>query len=558
MKSYLHFCRTEKNLSTNTLESYRRDLTRFASFVGARGLDELTLADLRAYADLLKANGLSNRSISRHVTTMRGLFQFAVEEGALAGNPAELLSSPAIGQSLPKYLPGPKVDQLLDASRLDSPTGLRDRAMVDLLYATGMRVSELIALRVADLDEATGVVRVTGKGRKQRLVPVGTQALRTVSEYAASERNSLLKGRMSPYLFVTARGTSMTRQAFWKLLRQRGKTAGIFQNLSPHVLRHTFATHLLEGGADLRSVQTMLGHSDIGTTQIYTHVLRSRLEQTVRQHHPRNKPRGEVVEQAKQGIKENKPMSDYMFMLDSHLSSEQSRVLSLVRDTAARANMNLFLTGGAMRDMLGGFAIRDLDFTVEGNALKLAKTIAEESGAKILSLDEIRNPWNWNFPAVLRQRSPWRGRKNIRNREASRRFSRAPSMKTCAAAISRSTPSACPSVKPRMACFSILRMGWRIWNAKELQAVSNYTLYDDPSRILRLIRFRVRLSLQLSERTMSQYQNVREAQLKQKSRRSLERELRQIAQEPLALEILQALEQEKLLTLFRPRSPDPS
>ena len=227
-----------------------------------------------------------------------------MEEGELAGNPAEMLSSPAIGQSLPKYLPGPKVDQLLDASRLDSPTGLRDRAMVDLLYATGMRVSELIALRVADLDEVTGVVRVTGKGRKQRLVPVGTQALRTVSEYAASERNSLLKGRMSPYLFVTARGTSMTRQAFWKLLRQRGKTAGIFQNLSPHVLRHTFATHLLEGGADLRSVQTMLGHSDIGTTQIYTHVLRSRLEQTVRQHHPRNKPRQQVVEQAKTGIKD--------------------------------------------------------------------------------------------------------------------------------------------------------------------------------------------------------------------------------------------------------------
>jgi integrase/recombinase XerD len=159
--------------------------------------------------------------------------------------------------------------------------------MLDLLYATGLRVSELIALRVADLDEAGRTVRVTGKGNKQRLVPVGLQAITSVREYCRQQRPALLKGKVSPYLFVTARGTRMTRQGFWKLLRGHGKRAGIFRELSPHVLRHTFATHLLEGGADLRSVQTMLGHVDIGTTQIYTHVMRSHLQQTVNRYHPR-------------------------------------------------------------------------------------------------------------------------------------------------------------------------------------------------------------------------------------------------------------------------------
>jgi integrase/recombinase XerD len=165
--------------------------------------------------------------------------------------------------------------------------------MLDLLYATGLRVSELIKIRIADLDDLQGTLRVTGKGNKQRLVPVGKEALASVARYTAGQRAQLLKGRVSPYLFVTARGSAMTRQAFWKLLRTHGKSAGIFRNLSPHVLRHTFATHLLEGGADLRSVQVMLGHADIGTTQIYTHVMRSRLRQTVDQHHPRaSRPAG--------------------------------------------------------------------------------------------------------------------------------------------------------------------------------------------------------------------------------------------------------------------------
>lgn len=287
MRSYLHFCRTEKGLAYNSLDAYRRDLTRLAHFLNTLAPESVTLDTLRSYLDHLRASGLSNRSIARQVTTMRGFFGFLVEEAHLPRNPAELLSAPQIGSSLPKYLDSSNLDHLLESPREDSRTGLRDRSMVDVLYACGLRVSELIGLRVSDLDESQGTVRVIGKGNKQRLVPVGREALQSVERYRAEQRPQLLKGRVSPYLFVTARGTRITRQGFWKLLRAHGKAAGIFRGLSPHVLRHTFATHLLEGGADLRSVQAMLGHADIGTTQIYTHVMRSRLRQTVDQHHPR-------------------------------------------------------------------------------------------------------------------------------------------------------------------------------------------------------------------------------------------------------------------------------
>jgi integrase/recombinase XerD len=293
VKSFLHFCRNEKGLAKNSLEAYRRDLTQFARFL--KGLDprQASLDTLRAYLDHLRAAGLANRSITRQVTTLRTFFAFMVEQGEVLANPTELLIAPKIGTSLPKYLDTNSLDQLLVTPSEENSTGLRDRAMLDLLYAAGMRVSELINLRVADLDDLAGVLRVLGKGNRQRLIPVGRAALKSVERYQAEQRPSLLKGRVSPYLFVTARGTAMTRQGFWKLLRGYGKKAGIISEfgrqgaLSPHVLRHTFATHLLEGGADLRSVQTMLGHADIGTTQIYTHVMRSRLRQTVDKHHPR-------------------------------------------------------------------------------------------------------------------------------------------------------------------------------------------------------------------------------------------------------------------------------
>ncbi|HEX3682996.1 MAG TPA: site-specific tyrosine recombinase XerD [Bryobacteraceae bacterium] len=288
MRSYLHFCRAEKGLAVNTLESYRRDLGQLAAFLQPCAAETVALDTLRLYLDHLRRLGLANRSIARQVTTIRGFFGFLLEEGEIAANPAELLTAPKAGSTLPKYLDRPHVDKLLEASPEDSATGLRDRAMLDLLYATGLRVSELIKLRVADLDELGGTLRVIGKGNKQRLVPVGRAALASIERYRSEARCQLLKRRVSPFLFVTARGTAMTRQAFWKLLRERGKSAGIFRGLSPHVLRHTFATHLLEGGADLRSVQIMLGHADIGTTQIYTHVLRTRLRQTIERHHPRS------------------------------------------------------------------------------------------------------------------------------------------------------------------------------------------------------------------------------------------------------------------------------
>jgi len=287
MRSYLHFCRVEKGLSLNSLEAYRRDLQCLAAFLKDGSLLSVTLEMLRGYLDHLRSTGLSNRSIARQVTTLRGFFGYLLEQGEVRANPAELLSAPKIGSALPKYLDAGAVDHLIEAPSDDTQTGLRDRAMLDLLYATGLRVSELIRVRVADLDEAAGVLRVVGKGDKQRLIPVGRQALQSIASYFEDLRPQLLKGRVSPFLFVTAHGSAMTRQGFWKLLRAHGKKAGIFRSLSPHVLRHTFATHVLEGGADLRSVQTMLGHSDIGTTQIYTHVLRSRLRQTVDQHHPR-------------------------------------------------------------------------------------------------------------------------------------------------------------------------------------------------------------------------------------------------------------------------------
>lgn len=287
VRSYLHFCRTEKGLADNSLQAYTRDLGQLGKFLKATSLEGITLETLRSYLDHLRAAGLGNRSIARQVTTLRGFFAFCIEEGVMATNPAELLVAPKLGSALPKYLDPGSVDHLLNAPKEESTTGLRDRAMLDLLYATGLRVTELTGLRISDLDMTEGTVRVIGKGNKQRMIPVGKEALKSLDRYKAELRPRLLKGRVSPYLFVTSRGTRMTRQGFWKLLKLHGKSAGVFRKLSPHVLRHTFATHLLEGGADLRSVQTMLGHADIGTTQIYTHVMRSRLQQTVDRHHPR-------------------------------------------------------------------------------------------------------------------------------------------------------------------------------------------------------------------------------------------------------------------------------
>ena len=293
VRTYLNFCRMEKGLANNSIEAYRRDLALFAAYLSPApgpppSVNSITLATLRRYLDQLRVKKLSDRSIARHTTTLRGFFNFLVEEGDLATSPAALLAAPKIGSPLPRFLDAAGVDDLSHAPDPAKSTGPRDRAMIELLYAAGLRVSELIHLRLSDVDLDSGTVRVIGKGDKQRIVPIGRSAISALSDYIAGQRPLLLKQRVSPYLFVTAaKGSAMTRQGFWKLLRGHAQVAGLERTVSPHVLRHTFATHLLEGGADLRSVQAMLGHVDIGTTQIYTHVLRSRLRQVIDEHHPR-------------------------------------------------------------------------------------------------------------------------------------------------------------------------------------------------------------------------------------------------------------------------------
>ncbi|MGI8742443.1 MAG: site-specific tyrosine recombinase XerD [Bryobacteraceae bacterium] len=291
--AFLNYCRVEKGLAANSLDAYSLDLERFHQFIVTQPGERTTSYEtaggglLREYIDSLYRAGLASRSISRHLTTLRSFYRFLLAQGTIAHDPVSLLVPPKQWRNLPKYLSKQQVNDLVQAPEVGKPTGLRDRAMLEFLYATGLRVSELCSVRVSDLELNLGYVRVTGKGNKQRIVPVGKAALREIERYLGEGRPKLLGGRPCSHLFVTARGGPLTRQAFWKLLARHGKKAGIFQSLTPHVIRHSFATHLLEGGADLRSLQTMLGHADIATTQIYTHVMRSRLRDTVDNHHPR-------------------------------------------------------------------------------------------------------------------------------------------------------------------------------------------------------------------------------------------------------------------------------
>jgi integrase/recombinase XerD len=287
-KAFLHFCRIEKGLASNSIAAYDRDLTRFEQFSG-KNIEQCSNTEaLHAYVSSLYAAGLSSRSVARQLTTLRGFFRFLLAEGRVAQDPTEHMESPKIWSAIPHFLGRAQVEALLESPDTSTPNGSRDHAMLQLLYATGLRVSELCAVRLLDVRQNPGIVTVVGKGNKQRLIPVGRHAVQAIDEYLSHGRPALMKHRQSPYLFVTSRGSLMTRQTFWNLITRYGRKIGIFHHLSPHVIRHSFATHLLEGGADLRSVQTMLGHSDIGTTQIYTHVMRSRLRSQVDQHHPRS------------------------------------------------------------------------------------------------------------------------------------------------------------------------------------------------------------------------------------------------------------------------------
>lgn len=293
VRAFLAWCRVEKGLSTNTIASYELDLKRFSEFLenaagSGAGADGCDSATVRKYVDSLYADGLSSRTIARHLTTLRNYFLHLVREGRIECDPTATLSAPRQWKHLPHLLSREELTGLLEAPDTTKTHGLRDRAMIELLYASGMRVSELCGLDLGSVDLNLGLATVTGKGNRQRMVPVGRQAMAWLEKYLSTARPAFLKGRASRYLFVSGRGTRLTRQGFWKLLVNYGKQAGIFRGLTPHVIRHSCATHLLEGGADLRSVQTILGHADISTTQIYTHVMTNQLRETIDRHHPRN------------------------------------------------------------------------------------------------------------------------------------------------------------------------------------------------------------------------------------------------------------------------------
>src|SRR5438309_8046862 len=290
--SFLTHVRVEKGLSPNTVSAYRRDLLKFDEFVRKRklALEAVSRDDLVDFLAGLYRQKLESKTVARHLVTLRNFFRFAQIHELIREDPSVNLESPKIHRALPGYLRLEEVERLLNQPDVKVPIGLRDRAMLEVLYSTGLRVSELISLRTSDLDTKVGCVRCIGKGDKERIVPIGRKALAMVDTYVREARSALVrqaKAVNSPNLFLNRRGVSLSRVGVWKILSAYGRKAGLRQALTPHMLRHSFATHLLERGADLRSVQLMLGHADISTTQIYTHVVEERLKQVYKAHHPR-------------------------------------------------------------------------------------------------------------------------------------------------------------------------------------------------------------------------------------------------------------------------------
>ena len=280
----------EDGLADLTLAAYRRDLKAFAAWLAqerARALDAVVSGDIEAYLGWRFARRSQPRSAARYSSALKRFYRYLLRENLVAADPTLNLDRPKLPRALPKTLSETEVERLLDAADTDTPLDLRDRAMLETLYATGLRVSELVGLRLTAVNLNDGVLRVTGKGNKDRLVPLGEESVQWLRRYMTEARPLLLERNLSDAVFVTARGDGMTRQAFWYLIKRRALAAGITRPLSPHTLRHAFATHLLNHGADLRVVQMLLGHSDISTTQIYTHVARERLKQLHAQHHPR-------------------------------------------------------------------------------------------------------------------------------------------------------------------------------------------------------------------------------------------------------------------------------
>ena len=287
---YLNYLLVEKGLSKNTLDSYSRDLARYHRFLhkhGAMTVCESDTAYILKHLIALRNSGLGARSRARHLVALRGFYRFLVQEEVICRDPSRLVELPKISLKLPDVLSVNEIMRLLDTPDPQTHRGARDAAMLEILYAAGLRVSELVNLKLRDVNWEAGFVRVLGKGSKERIVPIGLYAQKKIRRYLDHNRKALLKNEISPYLFVARAARPMTRQGFWKLLRNYAQKARLHKKITPHSLRHSFATHLLEGGADLRAVQTMLGHVDISTTQIYTHIARDHLKAVHAKYHPR-------------------------------------------------------------------------------------------------------------------------------------------------------------------------------------------------------------------------------------------------------------------------------
>ncbi|MBE9502618.1 MAG: site-specific tyrosine recombinase XerD [Proteobacteria bacterium] len=286
---FIDYIVVEKGLSKNTVAAYRRDLKKFESFLdkGQVHILKARREDVLSFISFLREGGLGSRSTARNIVAIRMLYRFLKAEKKVEALPTENVELPRSFKRLPDTLSPAEVELILKSPDETEPLGMRDRAMFELLYATGLRVSELVTITVNRLNLEVGFLIALGKGSKERVIPMGEVAMEWIRHYIRDARVKTLKGRESDYLFVTARGDKMTRQGFWKILRKHAKKVGIYKKISPHTLRHSFATHLLDGGADLRSVQTMLGHADISTTQIYTHINSERLKKIYKQFHPR-------------------------------------------------------------------------------------------------------------------------------------------------------------------------------------------------------------------------------------------------------------------------------
>ncbi len=290
LQEYTDYLAVEKGLSKNTLESYRRDLNKLIAFLNKREIVRPELVDsedINCFLGELKSNKCATSTLSRTIASIRSFFNFLMEEGFIENNPALELESPRIEKKLPRVLTTSEVERLLGQPKSRDYKGVRDKAMLELLYASGIRVSELIDLNLSDFDPRVGYLRCRGKGQKERIVPIGSVAINTVSEYMAKARSHLCRNNHETALFVNQHGNRMTRQGFWKILKKYAMTSNIDGDITPHTIRHSFATHLLENGADLRSVQEMLGHSDIATTQVYTQITRKKIREVYDKSHPR-------------------------------------------------------------------------------------------------------------------------------------------------------------------------------------------------------------------------------------------------------------------------------